>query len=131
MAPAQVIWQSKVRALLDQRDLSVRRLASQMGRSERTVRSWIHGDREPLRESAVIVQLAAALGVPADWLLDGRAGSPPAAPVSQDLQELAHAVPARFRRLAFALADNETADWLLAQLDLFERARRRGRSTPA
>lgn len=127
--PAKTTWQEKVRALLDERGISVRRLATSMGRGERVVRNWISGVNQPIRETAVIAQLAAALEVPADWLTDGREGAPPEVPLPQDLQALAKVVPAKYRRLAFAIADAETADWLLAQLDLYERARKRPRAT--
>lgn len=127
MAPGRITWQEKVRALLDTRNMSVRQLAGRMGRGERTVRTWISGTHDPLRENAVVAQMAVALNVPEDWLLDGREGPPPRNPVPADVQALARAVPARFRKLAFALADDAVAEYLLAQLEIYERVHSRGR----
>lgn len=119
-----------MRGLLESRHLSIRQFAKRLGRPERTVNAWLMGTNEPLRESSVIAQMAAALVVPEAWLKDGRDGPAPTATVPQDLGRLADAVTAKYRRLAFALADDATADWLLAQLDLYERAKRGGRGGP-
>lgn len=128
MPEAPVTWQAKVRRVLEERRISVRRLAQMMGREERTVRQWIREEARPIGEMAAVAQIASALGLDADSLTDGRDSAPrPAASKPTEVQELAKLVPAKFRRLAFALADPETAEWLLAQLDLYERAHRRSR----
>jgi transcriptional regulator with XRE-family HTH domain len=133
--PADYSWQGKVRALLSERGESARSLAKQLGRSERTVRSWLDGGpeaRAPLGEGLLIEQIAAALGVTGDWLRDGKPGPAEARIVtSADVAGLLERVPRKYRRLALALLDQETADHLLVQLDLYERARLRGRSRPA
>ncbi len=131
MATAQIPWRAKVHRLLEERGLSVRALAQRMGRQERTVRYWLQGEREPLRETHVVAQIAAALEVPSDWLLDGEDSAAPEGAVPRDMEALAKMVPAKFRRLAFALADAETAEWMLGALDLYERARKRERSRRA
>jgi transcriptional regulator with XRE-family HTH domain len=121
-----------VRDLLKARGESARKLAKRLGRSDRTVHAWLAGTNDPLHEHSVIAQLAVALGVTQEWLTDGRDGPPePAVPRTTEIQELARLVPAQFRRLIFSLADRETAEWLLAQLDLYERARRRSRAARA
>jgi len=128
MPESPVSWQSKVRKVLEERRISVRRLAKMMGREERTVRQWIREEARPIGEMATVAQIATALGLEADSLTDGRDSAPrPAASKPAEVQELAKLVPAKFRRLAFALADPETAEWLLAQLELYERAHRRAR----
>jgi transcriptional regulator with XRE-family HTH domain len=128
VAQARTTWQAKVRKVLEERRLSVRRLALMMGREERTVRQWIREEARPIGEMAAVAQIATALGLEADSLTDGEDAPPrPAASKPAEVEELAKLVPAKLRRLAFALADPETADWLLAQLDLYERARRRAR----
>jgi hypothetical protein len=48
-----------------------------MGRSDRTVRAWLDGTNEPLRETEVVGKVAAALAVHVEWLLDGNPGDPP------------------------------------------------------
>ena len=129
MPEVRTTWQEKVRQVLDERRISVRRLATMMGREERTVRQWIREEARPIGEMAVVAQIASALGLEAESLTNGRDTPPrPAASKPAEVEELAKLVPARFRRLAFALADPEIAEWLLAQLDLFERARQRARA---
>lgn len=126
-----ISWQSKVRTLIGERRISARALALKMGRSERTVRSWLDGTNRPLEEKTVVAQFAAALDVSAGWLTDGVASAVVARAAAERIPEsVIERVPARYRRLAYALADDETADWLLAQLDLYERARRQGRARP-
>lgn len=133
VAQTRTTWQDKVRRVLEERRISVRRLAQMMGREERTVRQWIREEARPIGEMGVVAQIAAALGLEADSLTDGRDAPARPAPAGKpgEIQELANLVPAKFRRLAFALADPETAEYLLAQLDLYDRARRRARPTQA
>lgn len=95
-----------------------------MGRNERTVRTWIAGANEPLHETEVVAQLAAALHVPVPWLLNGRDDEPPTPVAARTIpDDLVALLPERFRPLVYAMADPETADWLLAQLELYQRAR--------
>ncbi|MCC7138147.1 MAG: hypothetical protein IT460_06920 [Planctomycetes bacterium] len=123
-------WQEKVAKLLSARRISCRRLAKRLGKSERTVRAWISGTNEPLHETEVVAQLAAALQVPAPWLLNGRDDEPPAPVAARTIpDDLVALIPERFRPLVYAMADPEAAEWMLSQLQLYERARgSRGRA---
>lgn len=128
MGPKLVTWQDKARTLLERRRMSARRLATMMGEKEKNVRNWLGGSHRPVEELAVVKRIAIALEVSHDWLLDGEAGEPPRAASVSIPDEVLRRVPARFRRLAYALTDEQTAEHLLSCLDLYERAQRRGRT---
>lgn len=134
-APASnTTWQQKVLRVLrgDAPEVpfgALSRLARRLGRPQRTVYNWLEVGRSPRNEAALIKQVAAALGVDPDWLTDGR-DTPPVQASDPVPDETLRRVPTKYRRLLFALADGDTADWLLAQLDLYERARLLGRRLP-
>lgn len=135
---ASVSWQEKVRRLLGGgRGKALPRgalpkLATRLGlkgEDRRQLHYWIVDERSPRHETAIVARVAQALNVDRDWLLDGKEGEPVSSPVRVS-DDVVRAVPPKYRRLAYALTDPETADHLLACLDLYERARRRGRASP-
>lgn len=128
MPTGEITWREKVRAHMRRVHIRAPELAERMGRSERTVRAWLKGTNRPLEETRVIRQIAAALNLDPASLTDG-SESPAASrpPAFQIPAELIERVPPKARRLIFAVADEETLDLLLAQLDLIEGVRRRAR----
>jgi transcriptional regulator with XRE-family HTH domain len=127
VAAKTLTWQDKATAARKKRGWSARYLATRMGEKERNVRNWLSGSARPINEMAVVARVAAALEVDKETLLDGQPEEPTRLPRSLRIpEELLRKVPARVRRLLYALSDDETTEHLLACLELYERARRRG-----
>lgn len=128
MPTGEITWREKVRAHMRRVHIRAPELAERMGRSERTVRAWLKGTNRPLEETRVIRQIAAALNLDPASITDGSESPATSRPAALQIPaELIDRVPAKARRLIFAVADEETLDLLLAQLDLIEGVRRRAR----
>jgi transcriptional regulator with XRE-family HTH domain len=129
--PPRVTWQQKVSRLLDQRGWSAAYLERRLGLKRRrggkksdgrVLRTWLDGTRRPIGEESIIASLALALDVPEEWLRDGQDGEPPKRdPAFQIDPKLMNAVPQKYRRLVYAVLDDAKRDFLLAQLDVYER----------
>lgn len=131
MAPRPIDWREKVRRLIGGADGALphgacARLARQIDVPPRQVLYWLEQGRSPRNESTVLQRIADALGVQKAWLEDGTDSAP--IRVGEEIPpEVVQRVPERFRRLIFAASDPRCAEFLLAQLEIYERSLRPAR----
>ena len=75
MSPApRPLWPRRVRAILDERRISIRAFAKKMGVGYPTFRSWLAETRKPLNERTVVARIAKNLGCGVSLLTDETIG---------------------------------------------------------
>lgn len=114
-------WRQTARRLMNERGLSVPKLADAIGEPERTVRGWFKGSHGPRGEWRIVERVAAALRVPGWWLHEPVGTRPPEPGVPADAIKM---FPVHLRRVVLALYDPDALAYLLRMLDEYDRLRR-------
>lgn len=129
MAQARVTWIEKVKGLIGYpKRGSVPALARATGLKRRTLDAWLRGTNVPVdpTHDGTLAKIATALHVTTDWLLDEQPGPPPKPGQGLTISsDVLRAVPRRFHRFLYSLADEARLELYVAYCAYLDEQQRR------